>query len=61
MWVAVTLSSLAVLIILVLCIPVDVGLYVDVYGRPKFRMRVGWLFGLVRKEIGKGKKKPEDK
>ena len=58
MWVAVTLSSLAVLVILVLCIPVDVGLYVDVYGRPKFRMRLGWLFGLVRKEIGK--KKPEE-
>ena len=59
MWVAITLSSLVLLLIFVLCIPVDVGLYVDVYGRPKFRMRLGWFFGLVHKEIGK--KKPEEK
>jgi hypothetical protein len=32
----------------------------DVYGRPKFRLRLTWLFGLVSKEIRKGKKKPEE-
>jgi len=42
-------------------VPVDVVLHMDVYGRPKFRMRLVWLFGLVSKEIRKGKKKPEEK
>jgi len=36
-------------------------LHADVYGRPKFRLRLSWLFGLVSKEVTKGKKKPEEK
>ena len=61
MWVAIALSSLVVLIILVLCIPLDLVVRVDVYGRPRFGMRLAWFFGLVRKEIGKGEKKAEEK
>ena len=61
MWVAATLASLAGLIILLLCVPVDMALHIDVYGRPKFRMKLSWLFGLVSKEVRKGKKKPEEK
>lgn len=60
MWVVVTLASLAVLVILVLCVPVDVTLNIDVHGRPKFRLRLVWLFGLVSKELSKGKR-PEEK
>jgi hypothetical protein len=35
--------------------------HVEAYGRPKFRMRLLWLFGLLSKELGKGKRKPEEK
>ena len=61
MWVVAALASLAVLIVLVLCVPLDVVLHLDVYGRPKFTMRLAWLFGLVSKEVRKGKKKLEEK
>jgi len=60
LWVIATLASLAVLIILILYIPVDVALRVDVYGRPKFGMNIGWLFGLVDREVSKGEKKPKE-
>jgi len=33
---------------------------VDADGRPRFRMRLVWLFGLISKEITKAKKKPEE-
>ena len=36
-------------------------LHADVYGRPKFRLRLSWLSGLVSKEITRGKKKPKKK
>ena len=61
MWVVATLASLAALIILLLCVPLDAVLNVDVYGKPKFGMKLEWLFGLVSKEIRKGEKKPEEK
>jgi len=61
LWVVATLASLAVVIIFVLCIPLNAVLHIDVYGRPKFQMRLVWFFGLVSKEITKAKKKPEEK
>lgn len=61
MWVVATLAGLAVFIALVLCVPLDIEPRLDVYGRPKFQMRLVWLFGLVSKEVGKGKKKPAEK
>jgi len=61
LWVIATLASLAGLIILVFCVPLDMAFHLEVYGRPKFRMRLLWFFGLVSKELGKGKKKPEEK
>lgn len=61
MWAVITVSSLIALIILVLSIPLDMIFHVDVDGRPKLGMRLGWLFGLVSKEVGKGRKKPEEK
>ena len=60
MWVVTTLASLAAVIILVLCIPLNAVLHIDVHGRPKFRVRLVWLFGLVSKEVTKGKKDPEE-
>lgn len=61
MWAVITVCSLVVLIILILCVPLDVLLHIDVYGKPKFSMRLEWLFGLVSKEVRKRKKKPEEK
>ena len=61
MWVIATLAGLAGLIILVLCIPLDATLNIDTSGRPKFRLRLAWLFGLISKELRRGKKKPEEK
>ena len=62
MWVVATLASLAVVIVLVLCIPLDAVLHIDIHGRPKFQIRLAWLFGLVTKEITRAKKKkPKEK
>jgi len=61
LWVIVALSSLAALIILVLCVPLDITLHIDTAERPRSRMRLGWLFGLVSKEIRKVQKKPGEK
>jgi len=61
LWVIATIASLAVLVVLLLCVPLDMVLRIDVSGRPKFKMMLAWLFGLVSKEITKGKKKPEEK
>ena len=62
MWVVATLASLAVVIVFVLCIPLDAVLHIDIHGRPKFQIRLAWLFGLVSKEITRAKKKkPKEK
>jgi len=60
LWAVVTLCSLILVITLVLCVPLDVVFDLEVYGRPKFRMRLTWLFGLVSKELRRGRKKPEE-
>ncbi len=56
MWVIVTLASLVLLIVVILCVPLDVAVRLDVYGRPKFSLRLEWLFGLVSREKREGKK-----
>lgn len=61
MWVIATLAGLAGLTIFVLCMPVDAALNIDTSVRPKFRLRLVWLFGLVSKEVKREKKKPEKK
>lgn len=61
MWVIATLAGLVGLIIFVLCVPLDAVLSMDASGRPKFRLRLVWLFGLISKEVSREKKKPEEK
>jgi len=61
LWVIATLAGLVGLIILVLCVPLDAALSMDTSGRPKFRLRLVWLFGLISKEVSREKKKPEEK
>ena len=50
--------GLVVLGILILSIPVDMAFELSVPGEPRSRMRIGWLFGLVWKEVKARKPKP---
>ena len=61
MWPIAVLASLAVLITLLLCVPLDLVFRTSIDGRPKFSMRLIWLFGLVSHELRRGKKRPEEK
>jgi len=61
LWVIVVLVSLAVLITLFLCIPLDLVFRANVEGRPKFNLRLKWFFGLVSSELRQTRKKPEEK
>ena len=56
MWVIIALAGLFALVVLVLSIPLNLAFRLDVYGRPKFSLRLVWLFGLVSREIGRKKK-----
>ena len=61
MWAIATLAGLVGLVIFVLCVPLDMDFRVDLYGRPKLRLRLVWLFGLVNKELSREKKKAREK
>ena len=61
MWAIIALASLAVLVVFLLCIPLDMVLHLDTDKQPRSRTRLVWLFGLVSKEIGRGKKKSKEK
>ena len=54
------IAGIALFIILVLSIPIDMAVDLETEENVKARMRVGWLFGLVWKDIsGRRKKRPE--
>ncbi len=61
MWVIVILVSLAILITLFLCIPLDLVFRANTEVRPKFSLRLIWLFGLVTSELRPTRRKPEEK
>lgn len=61
MWVIAVLVSLAVLITLVLCIPLELVFRTNIDERPKFSLRLTWLFGLVTGELRQTRKKSEEK
>lgn len=58
MWIIATLAGLVVLIFFALSIPLNLSLHVDVPGKPKFRTKIRWFFGLVNKEITKKEEQP---
>lgn len=60
MWGIVVPASLAIIIFLVLLVPIDIAFHTYVPGKPKFSLRLAWLFGLVSREIT-GREKPEEK
>ncbi len=61
MWLIITLVSLFVFFLLILSIPLDLALRLDVNGRTRFSLKLVWLFGLVGKELGRRKKKVKPK
>jgi hypothetical protein len=61
LWLVTILASLAALFILILCLPLDIRLQLVTQEKPRFGIRLAWLFGLVSKEVSKGKKKAEEK
>ena len=61
MWVAISLASLILVIILVLCVPLDFVFRIDTRSRPRTKLSFVWFFGLVDKDIRKRKKEPPEK
>jgi hypothetical protein len=61
LWVIAVLASLAVLITILLCVPLDLVFRTNIDERPKFSLRLTWLFGLVTGELRQTKKKPAEK
>lgn len=61
MWGIVVPASLAIIIFLVLLVPIDLVFHTYVPEKPKFSLRLAWLFGLVSREITAKKKQPEEK
>ena len=60
MWVVIWLAIALASLIAILSVPFDIICRIEVYERPKFRIRLKWLFGLLKKEI-REKRKPEEK
>lgn len=56
MWIVAVLAGLVILIVIILWIPLEIALQADFEGKPRFRLRLLWLFGLVSRDIT-GKKK----
>jgi hypothetical protein len=58
LWVLIALAGLLAFVILLLSVPVDLAFSLNVYGRPRFKARFSWLFGLLARDV-KGSKKDE--
>jgi hypothetical protein len=61
LWVAISLVSLILVIILMLCVPLDFVFCIDTKARPRMKLSFIWFFGLIDKEIKKRKKKSPEK
>jgi hypothetical protein len=62
LWFVVTLASLAILVILILCIPVELVLRANTEERTKFRLSLIWFFGLFNRDLRPSpRKSSEDK
>lgn len=65
MWIVTSVSGVILLFLLLLAVPIDI--YIRITGETTFHLvvRVGWLFGLITKDIertkGPKKRKPEAK
>jgi hypothetical protein len=60
LWIIGVLAGLAVVFLFILWVPLDMVLHADTDGKPRFGLRLSWLFGMVRRELtGKEEKPPE--
>lgn len=60
MWVVIWLVVALAGLIAILSVPLDIVCNIEVHEKPEFRIRLKWLFGLLKKDIRK-KKKPAKK
>ena len=64
-WIAVALACLIAILTAILSIPFDILCHIEVYEKPKFGIKLKWLFGLLKKDIrakkGPAKKKAKGK
>ncbi|PKB70875.1 MAG: hypothetical protein BZY87_08245 [SAR202 cluster bacterium Io17-Chloro-G6] len=60
-WVLISLSSLAGLLVLLLSVPIDLSFSLEKDERLQSRARIGWFFGLVGKDLGGEKTSEEPK
>lgn len=60
MWVVIWLVVALASLIAILSVPFDIICNIEVYEKPKFRIKLKWLFGLLKKNI-RAKKKPTKK
>jgi len=61
LWVIIALAGLAAILTLILFVPLEMAVQLSVSGKPKLRMKLVWLFGLVSKEVSRGEGKPREK
>jgi len=61
LWVIAVVAGLMGLITLTLCVPLDTVFHLEIPERPRFRLRLVWLFGLISQELRRAKKEPEEK
>jgi len=60
-WILATILGISLLLVLLITIPVDLVLHVEKDVDFKPRVRLGWMFGLIGKDIGGKKKMPKKK
>jgi len=58
LWVIAVLAALAALLILALSVPLDLSFHASTRDKPRFGARFSWFFGLVNKDVEKGKTRP---
>lgn len=59
MWILATVSGILLLLVLLLCVPADLIFYIEKDTGFKARAKLGWLFGLIEKDISRKEKKPK--
>jgi hypothetical protein len=62
LWAGIGIASFIVFVLLLLSVPFDLAMQLEVYGKPDLHLRWAWFFGLVRKEIkARRRRLPEKK
>lgn len=61
MWVVYIIVGLIALVIIALSIPLEAIINVDTTEKPKLKMKLTWLFGLVKQDLSRKREKRPDK